>query len=188
MITSEGRGMHADSKAISKTMPGSPIIEITKMTNEASASRPRLTPARVPPYPPVIYGGPKRSVGWASPTGTPCPSFPQVPRPNPRSDPTMSIIDSASGPFPVMVAPRTRPPHRPPAFLYPVPLGHLKHEVSGHGVYLPAAHLPHEEPAVHRTFDLPGRRRSRQDDRVRHPWHRLLPVGVPPSPSGPPAP
>ncbi len=48
MITSEGRGMQADSMAISRTIPGSPISEITAMMNEASNSRILVTTIRIP--------------------------------------------------------------------------------------------------------------------------------------------
>ena len=43
MITSDGRGMHADSIAINRTMPGSPREEMTKITKPARASRMRVT-------------------------------------------------------------------------------------------------------------------------------------------------
>src|SRR3990172_3693748 len=39
MMISEGRGMQADSIAIRSTMPGRPIVEMTAMMKEASASR-----------------------------------------------------------------------------------------------------------------------------------------------------
>ncbi len=45
MITSDGRGMHADSIAINRTMPGRPRDEMTKMTKPARASRVRVTKA-----------------------------------------------------------------------------------------------------------------------------------------------
>jgi hypothetical protein len=48
MITSDGRGMHADSIAINRTMPGSPREEMTKMTKPARASRMRVTKDSLP--------------------------------------------------------------------------------------------------------------------------------------------
>src|SRR3972149_6866533 len=45
MITSDGRGMHADSIAISRTIPGSPREEMTNMTKPARASRMFVTKA-----------------------------------------------------------------------------------------------------------------------------------------------
>src|SRR5262249_4847601 len=50
-----------------------------------------------------------RKVGWPTPTGTLCPSLPQVPMPvsSSRSLPIMLTRVSASGPLPMMVAPFT---------------------------------------------------------------------------------
>src|SRR3972149_2991999 len=45
MITSDGRGMHADSIAISRTIPGSPREEMTNMTKPARALRMFVTKA-----------------------------------------------------------------------------------------------------------------------------------------------
>ena len=46
-------------------------------------------------------------VGWPTPTGTPCPSLPQVPTPSSsfKSFPIIEILFIASGPFPISVAP-----------------------------------------------------------------------------------
>src|SRR3989338_1800245 len=62
--------------------------------------------------PPTTISGMRR-VGWASATGTPCASFPHVPIPNPRSEPSMSIFFKISGPLPARVAPLTGSPTRP---------------------------------------------------------------------------
>jgi hypothetical protein len=51
---------------------------------------PHLLIQGVSSCPPTTSSGILR-VGWASPTGTPWPSFPQVPIPNPRSLPTISM-------------------------------------------------------------------------------------------------
>ena len=54
-------------------------------------------------------------VGWPTPTGTPCPSLPQVPIPSSRrrSLPIIVILVSASGPLPIKVAPLTAGPTLP---------------------------------------------------------------------------
>jgi hypothetical protein len=48
MITSDGRGMHADSIAINRTIPGRPRDEMTKITKPARASRMRVTKGSLP--------------------------------------------------------------------------------------------------------------------------------------------
>src|SRR5262249_31046008 len=48
-----------------------------------------------------------RKVGWPSPTGTPCPCFPQVPGgPMAKSLPTTSMLRRTSGPLPMRLASR----------------------------------------------------------------------------------
>src|SRR5262245_14902280 len=56
-----------------------------------------------------------RNVGWPTPTGTPCPSLPQVPIPSSRrrSLPIIVTLVSASGPLPMRVAPLTAGPTLP---------------------------------------------------------------------------
>lgn len=51
--------------------------------------------------------GPINKVGCPTPTGTPCPSLPQVPIPSSKakSFPIIEILDIASGPLPIRVAP-----------------------------------------------------------------------------------
>src|SRR5712691_7684797 len=60
------------------------------------------------PVPPTVSPS-IRSVGCPTPTGTLCPSLPQVPTPesSSRSLPTMLTRVSTSGPFPISVAPFT---------------------------------------------------------------------------------
>ena len=54
-------------------------------------------------------------VGWPTPTGTPCPSLPQVPTPSSsrRSLPIIVTLFIASGPLPMRVAPLTAGPTLP---------------------------------------------------------------------------
>src|SRR5262249_60079549 len=61
-----------------------------------------------------------RSVGSPTPTGTFCPSLPQVPNPGSGigSLPTMLTFLSASGPTPISVAPLTGRPSRPFSISY----------------------------------------------------------------------
>src|SRR5262249_1773564 len=68
------------------------------------------------PVPPTVRPS-IRTVGKPTPTGTDCPSLPQVPRPSStaRSAPTREIRVSTSGPLPIGVASRTGRPTRPPS-------------------------------------------------------------------------
>src|SRR6266403_1364111 len=60
------------------------------------------------------------SVGWPTPTGTLCPSLPQVPTPSSsfRSLPTIETRISTSGPLPIRVAPLRGAPTRPFSMAY----------------------------------------------------------------------
>src|ERR1700746_164420 len=67
------------------------------------------------------------TVGIPTPTGTLCPSLPQVPMPSSsrRSLPTMLTYFNASGPLPISVALRTGRVSLPSAEIHAVkPLGH----------------------------------------------------------------
>jgi len=137
MITSDGRGMHADSIAINRTMPGQPEDENDEMRSPRGlrgcalpSVHSRKQDDNISGYPTVMNGGPIERVGWASPTGTPWPSLPHVPMANPRSDPTRSIIERTSGPFPVIVAPRTGSPRFPPSIRYPSATSNMKSPVT----------------------------------------------------------
>src|ERR1700730_3330591 len=61
-----------------------------------------------------------RNVGWPTPTGTPCPSFPHVPIPSSRrrSLPIIVTLVMASGPLPINVAPLTAGPTLPSSIRY----------------------------------------------------------------------
>ena len=78
---------------------------IITMLSTKHTARPSIQPYAVPPtVNPSI-----RSVGWPTPTGTLCPSFPHVPTPESisMSLPIMLTRVSTSGPLPMRVAPFT---------------------------------------------------------------------------------
>src|SRR5438132_212432 len=82
-------------------------------------------PARAPVGPahacvPPTVRPSMRTVGRPTPTGTDCPSLPQVPMPSSsrRSAPTRVMRVSTSGPLPMSVAPRTGRVTLPPSIRY----------------------------------------------------------------------
>src|SRR5208283_2277390 len=59
-----------------------------------------------------------RSVAWPQPTGTLCPSLPQVPGVMSKSVATASMRRSTSGPLPIRLASRNGSVMRPPSIRY----------------------------------------------------------------------
>src|SRR5262249_10810956 len=83
---------------------------------DQSLGDPAQVAAAHAPVPPTVRPS-MRTVGRPTPTGTDCPSLPQVPSPSSsaRSLPTRVMRVSTSGPLPIRVASRTGRPTTPPS-------------------------------------------------------------------------
>src|SRR5574337_1017668 len=85
-----------------------PLCLLQDLFDDLLADHCALPPFVMPRVPPTVSPS-ILIVGSPTPTGTPCPSFPQVPTPSSslRSLPTMDTRVRTSGPCPISVAPLT---------------------------------------------------------------------------------
>ena len=124
------------------------------------------------------------TVGMPTPTGTLCPSLPQMPMPSSsfRSWPTMLTYFSASGPLPISDAPRTGRVNL--AVFDQVALGGGEDEVAAGDVHLPAAERGAVEPLGNAADDFRRIAFARQHEGIGHARHGDVLIAFAPSAAG----